>query len=59
MEVPAEEVQRLELDCVLYQSRRNYLHDRFEVLGPGQRRLPAIYLEHDPPRKHPTDTATW
>ncbi len=56
IEVPAEEVRRLELDCVLYQSRRNYLHDRLEVLGPGQRRLPAIYLEHDPPREHPTDT---
>lgn len=32
------------------------LRDRFEVLGPGPRRLPAIYLEHDPPREHPTDT---
>jgi glycosyltransferase involved in cell wall biosynthesis len=26
------------------------------LLTPEQRRLPRIYLEHDPPRVHPTDT---
>lgn len=55
-EVPAEAVRGLDLDCVLYQSRRNYLLDADEILSPVQRRLPAIYLEHDPPREHPTDT---
>jgi glycosyltransferase involved in cell wall biosynthesis len=55
-EVAAEEVPRLQLDCILYQSRRQYLEDRYELLSPDQRRLPAIYLEHDPPREHPTDT---
>ncbi len=55
-EVPADEVASLELDCVLFQSRQNYLHDQHEILSAAQRRLPRIYLEHDPPREHPTDT---
>jgi glycosyltransferase involved in cell wall biosynthesis len=55
-EVPAEEVSNLDLDCVLFQSRQNYLHDQDEILSEEQRRLPRIYLEHDPPREHPTDT---
>jgi ADP-heptose:LPS heptosyltransferase len=56
LEVPAEEVRRLELDCILFQSRQNYLEDQYEILSAAQRRLPRIYLEHDPPRQHPTDT---
>jgi glycosyltransferase involved in cell wall biosynthesis len=56
VEVPAEEVRRLSLDCVLFQSHRNYLEDQYDILSPAQRRLPRIYLEHDPPRQHPTDT---
>lgn len=55
-EVPADEVARLDLDVMLYQSRGNWEEDRFDILSPAQRRLPAIYLEHDPPREHPTDT---
>jgi glycosyltransferase involved in cell wall biosynthesis len=55
-EVPAEEVRHLDLDCILFQSRRNYLEDQEAILSPAQRRLPRIYLEHDPPREHPTDT---
>lgn len=56
VEVPAEQVSELEFDCVLFQSRRNYEHDRYEILSPAQQRLPRIYLEHDPPRTSPTDT---
>ncbi len=55
-EVPADAVGRLPLDCVLFQSRKNYLEDQFEILSAEQQRLPRIYLEHDPPRDHPTDT---
>lgn len=29
---------------------------REQVLSPQQRRLPQLFLEHDPPREHPTDT---
>jgi hypothetical protein len=59
VEVPADEVAGLDLDLVVFQSRRNWEQDQWEVLGPSQRRLPRIYIEHDPPREHPTDTRHW
>lgn len=55
-DIPAEEVRHQEFDCVLFQSRRNYLQDQYEILSEAQRQLPRLYLEHDPPREHPTDT---
>lgn len=55
-DVPAEQVRDLELDCILFQSRKNYLEDQYEILSKAQQDLPRIYLEHDPPREHPTDT---
>ncbi|HEX5438758.1 MAG TPA: glycosyltransferase [Gemmatimonadaceae bacterium] len=55
-EVPAEAVRELALDVILFQARQHYLHDQYTVLSAAQRRLPRIYLEHDPPRAHPTDT---
>jgi hypothetical protein len=59
IEVPATEVAQLDLDCVIFQSRRNWEQDQFEILSPKQRLLPRIYIEHDPPREHPTDTRHW
>lgn len=56
IEVPFAEVVDTEFDCVLFQQRKNYLEDQHEVLSAAQRRLPRIYLEHDPPREAPTDT---
>lgn len=55
-DIPADEVREQEFDCILFQSRRNYLQDQFEILSDAQRQLPKLYLEHDPPREHPTDT---
>ncbi|HEY9763039.1 MAG TPA: glycosyltransferase [Trichocoleus sp.] len=55
-EVSAEDVPNLSFDCILFQSRRNYLQDQYEILSPEQRQLPRLFLEHDPPREHPTDT---
>jgi hypothetical protein len=55
-DVPADEVRSLDLDCILFQTRKNFLEDQHEILSDEQRRLPRIYLEHDPPREHPTDT---
>lgn len=55
-EVAAGEIHNLEFDCILFQSRKNYLEDQYEILTAEQRDLPRIYLEHDPPREHPTDT---
>lgn len=56
IEVPASEVRNIDFDCILYQTNKNYLEDQYEILSESQRELPRIYLEHDPPRQHPTDT---
>jgi hypothetical protein len=56
IEIPAEEVKNHAFDCILFQTNHNYLTDQFEILSEEQRKLPKIYLEHDPPRQHPTDT---
>jgi len=56
IEIPADKVKDYDFDCILYQTNQNFLHDQFEVLSATQRGLPKIYLEHDPPRGHPTDT---
>lgn len=58
-DVPADAVREAEFDCVLFQTRRNYQIDQHEILSEAQKRLPRIYLEHDPPRVHPTDTRHW
>lgn len=55
-DIPAEEVKHQQFDCILFQSRRNYLEDQYEILSESQRQLPRLYLEHDPPREQPTDT---
>jgi glycosyltransferase involved in cell wall biosynthesis len=55
-EIAAQEVCEHDFDCILYQSAQNYQEGRFEILSEWQRNLPQIYLEHDPPRQHPTDT---
>jgi glycosyltransferase involved in cell wall biosynthesis len=56
IEIPAEEVRQHRFDCVLFQTNHNYQVDQYQILSEKQRRLPRIYLEHDPPRVHPTNT---
>ncbi|HEX5554104.1 MAG TPA: glycosyltransferase [Chitinophagaceae bacterium] len=57
IEIPAHEVKMHSFDCILFQSEKNYLLDQYEIFSQQQReQIPMIYLEHDPPRKHPTDT---
>jgi glycosyltransferase involved in cell wall biosynthesis len=55
-DVSAEDVRDLEFDCILFQSCKNYLHDQYEILSESQQHLPRIYLEHDPPQEHPTNS---
>jgi glycosyltransferase involved in cell wall biosynthesis len=57
-DAPAEQVRDLPFDLVLYQSRAEY-EARSTLLSPAQQRLPAVYLEHDPPLAHPTDLRHW
>lgn len=58
-DVPVEAVRDLPLDGVLFQTRRNYEVDQHEILSEKQQRLPRLYLEHDPPQGHPTDSRHW
>ena len=53
---PVESLPGKTFDCVLFQSREHYLNDRDTVLTSAQRKLPTIFLEHDPPLTHPTST---
>ncbi len=55
-EVPAEEVRNLKLDLVIHQTPQNFFEDQYEILSSEQRRLPKIYLEHNTPRPHASDT---
>ncbi len=57
-EVHVDDLQYSTFDCVLYQAPANF-SDAQTLLTPQQLRLPAIVLEHDPPREHPTDTRHW
>jgi hypothetical protein len=54
-DLPVDEARHRQFDCILFQDDEQYLTDQHLYLSPAQQRLPRIYLEHDPPREHPTD----
>lgn len=60
VEVPIERIKKLDLDLILFQSNYPsnalYLEDQYQLFSEKQLKLPKIYLEHEPPRQHPTDT---
>jgi glycosyltransferase involved in cell wall biosynthesis len=56
-DLPVAQARTQRFDCILFQDDAQYLADQFELLSPEQRKLPRIYLEHDPPREHPVETA--
>jgi hypothetical protein len=56
VEIPVSEVRSRRFDVVVYQHHDHYEQDRIELLSPAQRDRPAIFIEHDPPRRSPTDT---
>jgi hypothetical protein len=58
-DIPADEVRHAEFDCILFQHRSHYEHDQYELLTDEQRRLPRIYLQHDPPWEAPADERHW
>ena len=55
-DMPADQIGAADFDCVVFQHHRHYLHDQHELLLDWQKKLPRIYLEHDPPQEHPTNT---
>jgi glycosyltransferase involved in cell wall biosynthesis len=54
-EIPIESIHNTDFDCILFQNKHGYLYG-WHLLNEKQLKLPSIYLEHDPPREHPTDT---
>jgi glycosyltransferase involved in cell wall biosynthesis len=54
-DLPVDEAKRQPLDLILFQDDPQYLEDQHLYLSAAQRRLPKVYLEHDPPRGHPVD----
>jgi Glycosyl transferases group 1 len=58
-EVPIDEVANQSFDVVLFQHRTHWEHDRERVLSQAQRRLPRIYVEHDPPQENAFEQRHW
>lgn len=58
-EVHIDRIAEMEFDLILFQSREAWEIERQTLLSAEQRRLPCIYLEHDPPLEHPTEEAHW
>jgi glycosyltransferase involved in cell wall biosynthesis len=55
-DLPVDQVREHEFDCIIFQDDAQFEKDQYEFLSAAQRALPRIYIEHDPPREHPTDT---
>jgi hypothetical protein len=58
-EVPAEQVASQEFDVILFQHKTQWDDDRVNLLSDAQRRLPRVYIEHDPPQKNPFEQRHW
>lgn len=58
-DAPIESLTGMTFDAVLHQSRDTWEIDRLQHLSAVQRTLPTLYLEHDPPQGHPTDSRHW
>lgn len=56
IEVEAAEVRNMTFDCILFQTRKNFLVDQYELLSREQQTGPRVFLQHDPPWGHPTDS---
>ncbi len=55
-DLPAASAREAQFDCIVFQDDAQYEKDQYEFLSARQRQLPRIYIEHDPPREHPTNT---
>jgi hypothetical protein len=55
-DLPVEEASRQQIDCIVFQDDHQYFEDQARYLSREQRALPRIYIEHDPPQPHATNT---
>src|ERR1700712_942097 len=58
-EVPADQVASQEFDVILFQHKTQWDDDRVNLLSDAQRRLPRVYIEHDPPQENPFEQRHW
>jgi hypothetical protein len=58
-EVPVDQVASRDFDVILFQHKTQWDDDRLNLLSDAQRRLPRIYLEHDPPQENPFEQRHW
>jgi hypothetical protein len=58
-EVPTEQVASQEFDVILFQHKTQWDDDRVNLLSDAQRRLPRVYIEHDPPQENPFEQRHW
>jgi glycosyltransferase involved in cell wall biosynthesis len=49
IEIDISDVREADFDLILFQTDKNYLVDQYEILSSQQRKLPRIFLKHDPP----------
>lgn len=54
-ELDPQEIKNTVFDCILFQDEQSYESAQYEILSAAQRNLPKIYLEHHPPKQHPTN----
>jgi hypothetical protein len=54
-DMPVARARHEQFDCIVFQDDHQYEKDQYAYLSAQQRALPRIYIEHDPPRAHPTD----
>ena len=55
-DLPVAQARQHQFDCIIFQDDAQFEKDQYDFLSAAQRALPRIYIEHDPPRAHPTDT---
>jgi glycosyltransferase involved in cell wall biosynthesis len=58
-EVPADQVTSQEFDVILFQHKTQWDDDRLNLLSETQRRLPRVYIEHDPPQENAFEQRHW
>ena len=55
-DLPVDRIDEMQFDCIVFQHHQHWTADQHELLADWQKKLPRIYLEHDPPQEHPTHT---
>jgi Glycosyl transferases group 1 len=58
-EVPRDQVATQQFDVILFQHKTQWDDDRITLLSEAQRRLPRVYIEHDPPQENAFEQRHW